>query len=243
MAAPLTPRGGRSPPRGDRLIDARSPGVWGIGLQVGSTTRSRGRRFNLVVREVRTVDGRKQVMASEVHRNLSIDTSQPALREGGGGSGVGADPRWSWGRAARRPGRPTTSRGRTATATEAVGGRAADQQYYRAFGDSLDDNGNTLAVSDGGRPDAAALKDGLDKLEAIAPNMFNILCLPAASRLSDAERDDVIAYASEFCRRKRAFSSSTSRRRNTDRLEINTGCATTATRFETTNAAVYFPRL
>jgi uncharacterized protein len=245
VAAQLRLAANGSPAGGAITIDARSPGVWGLNLQVGiDHDAAEAGDFNLVVREVRTVDGRKQVLASEVHRNLSVDTSSPryvkAVVEAESALirvvSVGA-------------GGPPAGTADDVTRPDRLGdpkpleGVPADQQYYRTFGDSLDDNGNTLAVSDGGPPDAAALKDGLDKLEAIAPNVFNILCLPAASRLDDAERDDVIAYASEFCRRKRAFYI-IDPPANTDRLEeINDWMRDHGDALRTKNAAVYFPNV
>lgn len=245
VAAQLRLQANGSPAGGPITIDARSPGLWGLNLQVGiDHDAAEAGDFNLVVREVRTVDGRKQVVASEVHRNLSVDTSSPryvkAVVEAESAliriASVGA-------------GGPPAGTADDVTRPDRLGDPKPlkdvpdDQQYYRAFGDSLDDGGNTLTVSDGGRPDAAALKDGLAALEAIAPNVFNILCLPAASRLGDAERDDVIAYASEFCRRKRAFYI-IDPPPNTDRLEeINDWMSDHGDALRNKNAAIYFPNV
>jgi uncharacterized protein len=245
VAAQLRLQAGGSPAGGSLTIDARSPGRWGLDLQVGidHMTAAAG-QFNLVVREVRTVDGRKQVIASEVHRNLSIDTSSPryvkAVVEAESAlirvTGVGA-------------GAPPTPTADDVTRPDRLGDPEpqknvpADQQRYRAFGDPVDSGGNPLAVSDGGPPDAAALKGGLAALEAIAPNVFNILCLPAASKLGDAERDDVIAAASEFCRKKRAFYI-VDPPPGTDTLdEINTWMRDHGDKLRNKNAAVYFPRV
>jgi phage tail sheath protein FI len=73
--------------------------------------------------------------------------------------------------------------------------------------------------------------------------VFNILCLPAASKLGDAERDDVIATASEFCRRKRAFYI-IDPPPGTDTLdEINNWMRDHGDKLRNKNAAVYFPRV
>jgi len=74
QAASLTLQGG-SPVQDTLRVDAASPGLWAAGLQGGLqvavdlNTRDATRYFNLVVREVKN----GQVVASEVHRNLSLD--------------------------------------------------------------------------------------------------------------------------------------------------------------------------
>ena len=245
VAAQLRLQAGGSPAGGAITIDARSPGRWGLDLQVGidHMTATSG-QFNLVVREVRTVDGREQVVASEVHRNLSTDTSSPryvkAVVEAESAlisvTNVGAGP-------------PPTPTADDVTRPDRLGDPEPqknvppEQQRYRAFGDSIGIGGNILAVSDGGLPDAAALKAGLTALDAIAPNVFNILCLPAAANLSDVERDDVIATATAFCRKKRAFYI-VDPPPGTDTLqEINTWMSAHGDNLRDKNAAIYFPRV
>jgi phage tail sheath protein FI len=244
-AAQLRLQSGGSPAGGSMTIDARDPGRWGLDLQVGidHVTAAPG-LFNLAVREVRTVEGRKQVVGSEVHRNLSMDTSSPryakAVVEAESAliriTSVGAGP-------------PPAATGDDVTRPDRLGnpepetGVPANQQRYRAFGDPVDGGGNTVAVSDGNQPDAAALKAGLSALEAIAPDVFNILCLPAAASLGDAERDDVIAAASEFCRKHRAFFI-VDPPPGTDTLdEINKWMRDHGDKLRNKNAAVYFPRV
>ncbi|HEX8242910.1 MAG TPA: hypothetical protein VF541_05430, partial [Longimicrobium sp.] len=58
-------------------IEAASPGVWGNNLQaaVDYKTSDAATLFNLVIREVRVVNGRNTVVDSEVHRNLSMDVN------------------------------------------------------------------------------------------------------------------------------------------------------------------------
>ena len=73
---------GGSPPGGSMTVEAKNPGTWGTALQVGIDHLTRDRtnfpnEFNLVVREVQTVEGEPQVVNSEIHRNVTLDTGSP----------------------------------------------------------------------------------------------------------------------------------------------------------------------
>jgi phage tail sheath protein FI len=51
----------------------------------------------------------------------------------------------------------------------------------------------------------AALNEGMNLLGKIAPNIFNILCLPCVAELNQTSRQAVLAAAAELCEDKRAF--------------------------------------
>src|SRR5205823_4985350 len=68
------------------LVEAADEGAWGDDLQVAvdyntapdpATGQGRPDEFNLVVREVQTIAGRRQVIRSEILRNLSLNQSSP----------------------------------------------------------------------------------------------------------------------------------------------------------------------
>lgn len=81
----------------------------------------------------------------------------------------------------------------------------AIQQYYLNGGRiawvvRVDDNGGAEAIVG----DAAA-QTGIYALEGIAPNIFNILCIPAAANLDQDSFSAVISAAEKLCLQQRAF--------------------------------------
>ena len=75
---------GGSPAGGELVIEAASPGLWAkdhVQVAVDHQTRAGGSNlFNLAVRELDA--GRRRVVASEVHRNVSMDPDERPLRQG-----------------------------------------------------------------------------------------------------------------------------------------------------------------
>ena len=207
-------------------ISAANPGVWGDNLEVACTDATGG-LFNLFVREVDRSGSRIQVLATETFRNLSMDKAHPryaaaVVNEGSQlvqltDVGLGALPDLA---------APTASGGAPESAFEPLTGGV-----------------------DSGAPDAtlitgsAALpKSGMYALDGTAPEIFNILCLPAVAKLGDSEITAAISAAIAYCEAKRAF------------LIIDIpatvttpdGMVTWMTAFDGLrhrNAAVYFPRL
>jgi uncharacterized protein len=118
----------------------------------------------------------------------------------------------------------------------------AIQQYYLNGGRiawvvRVDDNGGAEAfVGD------AAAQTGMHALEGIAPNIFNIMCIPAAANLDQNSLTAVISAAEKYCSEKRAFLivDIPSTINTTDKMlswmETN-DC------LRHQNAAIYFPRL
>jgi hypothetical protein len=72
-------RGG-SPPQDTLIVAARNPGEWGNNLEVAvdyNTRNPQAGEFNLVVRELGERSGKRQVVNSEVYRNLTMDRDAP----------------------------------------------------------------------------------------------------------------------------------------------------------------------
>jgi phage tail sheath protein FI len=194
---------------------AASKGAWGNLVEVAvdrnvpgtidPVTQQRLADFNLVAREIAFVGGRSVVRRLETFRNLSMDKQSPryavAVVEQGSRlirlqeEGSGAIP---------------------AKTGDDVIGDPRDGDFIRL---GLEDKGG-LAGSDGALPGSGewrdqfgpaalkgdeATKTGLHALDKIAPEIFNILCLPATATLSDAGAKVVLPAAQAYCEDKRAF--------------------------------------
>ncbi len=117
----------------------------------------------------------------------------------------------------------------------------AIRQYYLNGGRvawvvRVDDAGAEKLTGD------AAAQTGMYALEGIAPDIFNILCIPAAANLDQQSFAAVISAAEKYCRDKRAFlivdipSAVRTKDEMVDWMRTNNG-------LRHPNAAVYFPRL
>jgi phage tail sheath protein FI len=182
---------GGSPPQDTVTIKAANPGEWGDGLQVAVDYKTKeSDQFNLVVREVVTSNGRKQVVNTEIHRNLSMKKSDPryaveAIKESSDlvrleDAGLGELP---------------ATTGSDVTDASIVGDPEDKANAFKPLGSG----------ADGSVPDSDALVDGMKELEKIAPYVFNILCLPAAANLNPTGLSKVVSEATTFCEDKRAF--------------------------------------
>ncbi len=232
---------GGSPLQNTLLVKAANEGVWGNNIQVGVDYKTRDpinfpNEFNLIARELATVSGRRQVVNSEVHRNLSMNTT--AERYGvavvNGASSLVQLTDAGLGQA------PFAPPGADLTAPAVI----ADPTNTGFV--SLGDPANP--ASDGAAPDSGALlgdpvaKTGLYALENIAPFVFNLLCLPGTANLNETGQSAVIAAAEAYCESKRAFlivdlpPGVQTLKNMTDWIGAN---GTLRHR----NAAVYFPRL
>jgi phage tail sheath protein FI len=221
-------------------LAASSPGVWGVAVQVGVDHLVRSAsEFNLVAREVRTIQGRPQVVNVEIHRNLSLGSDAPrnvkqvleaeselvrADDLGGGG-------------------RPDATGQGNASNPDIVGklefATPSENPFIR-----LGTN-QTKGPSDGLPPtDDTALDQGITALSKIAPNIFNLLCLPWTATLkwdpaSPGNLKAILAKATTFCSDKRAFLI----------VDLPEGVNTSkqviefADAIRDRNAAVYFPRV
>ncbi|HEX5725733.1 MAG TPA: phage tail sheath C-terminal domain-containing protein [Longimicrobiaceae bacterium] len=232
---------GGSPEQDALRVEAASPGVWGNSLQVGVDYRTSdpANLFNLVVREVRVVNGRDTVVDSEVHRNLSMDTGHVRFVQD------------TVNRSSRLVrvtdvglGDPPLETDGDATSPAVV--NDADSAAFVALGALPDDlpGPSTIAASDGSAPDSNALIAGIHALDGIAPYVFNLLSLPGAPALGEASHFTVLADAETYCLEKRAFLIVDIPEDVTTPAGMVTWLANAeASGLRSRNAAVYFPRL
>jgi len=208
-------------------ITAANPGVWGDALEVAIDTQvGPDGEFNLLVRRTVRRDGRTVVLEQESFRNLVITNAgspryvEDVLRERS--SLVTADVL-----AASVP---------TATgATDA----ASDPDAHTFL--------SLTGGADGPVPGEAALrgseaaKTGMYALLDIAPEVFNLLCLPAVANMSDADATTVYTEAATFCEAERAFLLCDVASDDDDPAAALGWMQNVAP--ATRNGAVYFPRL
>jgi len=234
---------GGSPVEDALVIEAASPGLWGKDLQVaiGHVDSGSG-PFNVVVRELD--DGHEQVLNAETYRNLSMSSDSPrfvqdVINEQSDlikvtSVGSGAMPF------------ETGSASEDVTSPAKVGD--ASSTAFQFLGDPASP---AAAVSDGNRPDANALTEGMKTLDTIAPHIFNILCIPAAVSIpGDASADPpynalkaVYSKAVTYCEDKRAFLIMDIPEAVDDLDGMTDWMKDHGDGLRHKNAAVYFPRL
>ena len=230
-------------------VSAISPGEWGNRLQVavdykgtrrllddqGQPIENKPLEFNLVVREVIEINGRAQVVQSEVFRNLHPNKENMRYAEnvvnnesrlirlkdmGAGedlpernGADVISDPdsaEFLWlgqdGYWAKDLNKDEPPR------TQKAKPEWKDKVEYQGGKDGFvpgTQNWNTVegvnALLGKSLPEKPAQNSGIYLLDTIAPLIFNILCIPALAKFSKDSRRTALAAASAFCEEKRAF--------------------------------------
>ena len=204
VAAQYKFEAGGSPSGGELVVEAASPGLWArnvVQVAIDHQTRDPGAfpgEFNLVVRELST--DHRRVLTSEVHRNLSMDPTEERYVEA-----VIADASELVRIVDVGSGPPPAPTGTDVTAPNVVADAKDKAGAFRSLGDVKNPDGSKTPVSDGSEPDADALIAGLAALDEIAPDIFNLLCLPRASELGEDAMKRVIEEATKFCADKRAF--------------------------------------
>jgi phage tail sheath protein FI len=176
-------------------VDAIDPGEWGDQLQVGvEVLGGTPAVFNLVVRRIRTVDGRDRVVAAETHLNLSMD--EGAARYAPTTVDEASDLV-----------RLTDAGHEAGQAGRALPAQTAAGISFGAVINDVDAAGFVPLANgaDGDVPDAAALQGALPLLDQLAPQVFNMLCIPAMATLDDAGLVALVGAANTFCRDRRAF--------------------------------------
>ena len=262
-----------STPQVVMLVEAVNEGAWGDNLQVAvdyntapdpATGQPRPNEFNLVVREVQTSAGRRQVVRSEILRNLSLDQSSPLYA-------VTAVPGLSQlvrvlevNNLGVRPDQTTTAAVPDATSPAAVGDPTSGDRrtpsgydnpgwVFRSHADTaalqLPDGTGPQQGQDGDPPGANDLVNGMQTLDRIEPEIFNILCLPraasldgSASGLDTPNLRLVVQEATKFCRDKRAFLIVDIPAKVNTAGDMMTWLDVNGS-IRDSNAAVYFPRL
>ncbi len=180
---------GSSPAQETLTVSAIDPGFWGDNLQAAVTTAGAAGRFNFFVREVSRTGGTLSVVRDEAFLNLAMDTTSPRYAVAVvnatsslvqlADEGLGALP--------------------TAVAPDPRGGPPASAWQDLSGGDDGDPPDANAIIGDGDT------KQGLYALDRIAPEVFNILCLPRAAVLDDGPYSQVMAAAATFCEERRAF--------------------------------------
>lgn len=211
---------GGSPLQETLKVQAINEGEWGRQIRIAAVTTALSDRFNLVVRKVIESNGRVQVVAEEVHRNLSMAITdsrnavdvirQTSTLISVTDLGLGQMP---------------------LTTPPNENGSIPDTAFHRLTGGS-----------DGSIPDANALIGGISKLDSIAPEIFNILCIPAAASLS-AGFSTVIDEATRYCEDKRAFFILDIPESIDTDAGMRAWMRSTGDALRHKNVAVYFPRV
>ena len=195
-------------------IKAASPGDWGNNLQVGidyfglKSGNNEPLGFNLVVREVVG----DVVVNYEVYRNLNCkDKASPryvdsVINESSSLIRVKCKLK-GW---PKNTGEDVISVINNVEKIEKDENKNGQNvKNYLMFGMQPDYPGydGYADISDWGNSSvkATAIETGMKKLERIAPEIFNLLCLPAVVKLKEVDYRNLIGKATKFCRDNRAF--------------------------------------
>ncbi|MCG8460472.1 MAG: hypothetical protein MI919_29675, partial [Holophagales bacterium] len=158
------------------IINAIDPGLWGNNLLVNlNRPDPNAVEFNLQIQEIQTTGNTSRVANQEQYYNLTLDRSQT--------NNVF-----------------DTLADQSTMATATSQGALLQGAYPNDANNRALENG-----ADGGLADGTQLVAGLDPLDFIAPDIFNLLSLPATANMGDSEARFVIAQASVFCGDRRAF--------------------------------------
>jgi phage tail sheath protein FI len=202
-AASSVPLNGGSAPSATLTVSARSEGAWGDALQVAVADGSTPGTFTLVVRRIGQVRGRVQVVASEVHSNLTMGVGDPrnvidvvdagseliAVAEAPGGL--------------LQPPSRTAPNGIDVTSPSVINDLSSATAALGFLPLAGGDNGSVVQGGD--------LIRGLEPLKHIEPAVVNLLCIPAAAELDGANIEStpqltaVAGAATAFCERFRCF--------------------------------------
>jgi uncharacterized protein len=187
------------------IVRANAEGNWANNAVEVAVVQRPNNRFNLFVRQlalnpdgsVVTEAGRPKVLLLEDFRNLSMEKTSPdsiftKLEDSTLVEAVEVD--------GSQGAVPTGSAG------SATGGPTGDDNWRPPIGGVL------TGGADGEVPDTSAeligspdKREGIFALDGIAPDIFNILCLPAAANLDQDNRVDAYGKALNYCIQKRAF--------------------------------------
>jgi uncharacterized protein len=224
-------------------VFAASPGLWGNNLQVAIDHKeTQPEEFNLVVRQLVEINGQRQVLQSEIFRNLNpseigptglpnmryavnVINSESSLirlqRLGVGGQPesngedvigkpddaiflwLGSDGYWGKKDKSNPESKPEMNeakpewKGHVKFKPEASDGFVPGSPSWSASEGSF-----ALLGQDSGK---LAKNGGIYMLEKIAPDIFNILCIPAVANLSESSRKKVLAATARLCEVNRAF--------------------------------------
>ena len=212
-------------------VDASSPGAWAENrLRVSLPAGAPAGQFNLTVEEVVGADPNPVVLSTENYFNLSMDknSARYALLVVNAASTLVKLRRLS----------PDA----TNTAPNTV--PAAPNNRTTGGSDGDDPASNIWRTSSGATAltGVPANRTGIYALDKIAPFVFNMLCLPAAVDLEEADMRSVYTAANTYVEGKRAFLLVDIPSTVTTPAQMVTWQSANST-VGGKNAAVYFPRL
>ncbi len=226
---------------GTVLVQAGSPGDWGNHLEVAIDHNVRGGAtdlFNLVAREVTVIKNKKQVVSSEVFRNLSLDRTNSRFAEA-----------------------VITQGSELITLTDQMLGGVPNPTGPDVINNPGPNDFRPLAGGfDGAAPGDLGwsaqvllgdpvLHTGLYALDGIAPDIFNILALPSTALVTTGVTA-VHTAAEAYCTGHRAMyivdlpaSFDDAASYDAQLTGITNFTSGTLDNLRVPNAAVYFPRL
>ncbi len=211
-------------------VNAANPGDWGEEVQVGVEHVGTS-QFNLVVRRVREVDGQDRVVATEVHLNLSMQEDDRRYVETQVNDASQLVTVVDEGHQAGQPGRERPPQTGTGLDLPANLNDVADTSYTALTGGD-----------DGNLPTGTQLSNAFPLLDLLAPQIFNMMCIPSMADLTGAAYGTLVGAANQFCRERRAFLFVDPNVTADTMAAFNTWHGANATAGERNNA-IYFPRL
>lgn len=241
---------GSSPPQPVMTLTAASAGIWGNDLQVGVDYNTfdrntvNAKQFNLIVRQLFLgTDNQKQVLVSEVYRNLEMDSASPRYVV----DVVNKESNLV--QVSLPTSNPPVPRvrplftGGTASVDIVAEATNPKSTAFKPFGINPSQTGIDGTVpgeTSWDQVGPSALKSGLTALDRIAPEIFNLMSIPAAANFSNANsQKDVFETAAKYCEDKRAVLIVDLPESVDTQAEVLAMAANLAFR----NAAIYYPRL
>ncbi len=198
----------------DMTLSAANEGTWGNNLQVRITSRP-GYQFDLTVQEMAVRNGQLKAVNTESYSGLTLGSSHAASYAVSVVNSQSQLVRLSYGGITVQGTYPAPTPDFEKLAGGANGGPPRASDLFPALSDALDD---------------------------IAPNTFNILCLPITATYSAGAASQAITQAMNYAGSQHAFYI-VDVPANVDSVSKMQSWASSYTNAAAYNAAVYFPRL
>jgi phage tail sheath protein FI len=227
-------------------IVAADKGAWGNGIEVAVQPNPDGKTVNVAVREVHDLGGGvKRIHISEAYNNLTIAAGPRGVADviNAESSLIHVDPDVSGVATPTKPAASDEPAARVTSGSVVNDTRDADASPFVGFHNGDDGVGDDPA---------AALLDllpgdqnepsGIYALRLMAPEIFNLLCLPATAKMDTDKRAEIDTAAAAFCTDRRAFYLVDCPVESTVAL-MTQGDFNNALTVLGSNAAVYFPAL
>jgi phage tail sheath protein FI len=235
-AVAATPDGDTSP----LTIAAANVGAWGNGLEVAVQTNADG-TVNVAVRETHDLgNGKRRIHESEAYNNLTTAPGPKNVTDV-----IAAQSSLIRVTAVGQVNAPADDSAPRITMGAVVNNlTAADDSPFRSFKDGADGLGdNPAATIQGLLPgtDDVDNPTGIYALRLMAPEIFNLLCLPATAPMDTDARAAIDTAAAKLCADARAF--------YLVDCPLNSSVALIEQQFEAhltelgSNTAVFFPAL